>query len=117
MLIVDDNLSLANLYQIVFERNGWQARFVSSGEEALDSIEANLPDYVLLDILMPEMDGVEVCRRIRSEWPSAPPRIVVYTASTRPELRELCASAGADMFFNKNVSIFELPEKVAGTDK
>lgn len=114
ILIVDDNLSLANLYQIVFERSDWLVTRVSSGQEALESIRAAKPDVVLLDIMMPEMDGLEVCRRIRSEWPQPPPLIAVYTANNRPETRQAGLDAGADLFFNKNLSIFELPAQIAG---
>lgn len=113
ILIVDDNLSLANLYQIVFERNNWQVRRVSGGQEALDSIAADMPDVVLLDVMMPDMDGIEVCRRIRADWPKAPPCIAVYTANNRPEVREACLAAGADLFFSKNLTVFELPDKIA----
>lgn len=113
ILIVDDNLSLANLYQIVFERNDWQVRRVSGGQEALDSIAADVPDVVLLDVMMPDMDGIEVCRRIRADWPKAPPCIAVYTANNRPEVREACLAAGADLFFSKNLTVFELPTTIA----
>lgn len=113
LLIVDDNQSLANLYQIVFERSGWRVRSAAGGQEAMDSIAADLPDVVLLDVMMPGMDGVEVCRRIRDESPSPPPLIVVYTANTRPEVRRDCLAAGADLFYSKNLPILELPALVA----
>ena len=60
VLIVDDNISLANLYQIVFERVGWSVRRVSSGQEALDSLNREVPDIILLDVMMPEMDGLSL---------------------------------------------------------
>ena len=112
LLIVDDNLSLANLYQIVFEREGWQVERVSSGQEALDRLNAGLPDVILLDVMMPGMDGIEVCRRIRSQQPSTPPTIVVYTANNRPEVRETSLAAGANIFFSKNLAVFELPARL-----
>lgn len=112
LLIVDDNLSLANLYQIVFERDDWRVQRVSGGQEALNSIAAELPDVILLDVMMPDMDGIEVCRRIRDERPAPPPYIVVYTANNRPEVRESSLAAGADMFFSKNLPVFELPGRV-----
>ena len=110
ILIVDDNLSLGNLYQIVFERHNWQVRNASSGQEALDHLAAVVPDVILLDLMMPDMDGIEVCRRIRSEHPNAPPFIAVYTANNRPEVMESVLAAGADRFFSKNIPIFELPD-------
>ncbi len=112
VLIVDDNLSLANLYQIVFERVGWSVRRVSSGQEALDSIVREVPDVILLDVMMPEMDGIEACRRIRHAQPERPPCIVIYTANNRPEVRETILAAGADLFFSKNLSVFDLPSHI-----
>ncbi len=103
VLIVDDNLSLANLYQIVFERVGWTVSRVSSGQAALDSIARDVPDIVVLDVMMPEMNGIEVCRRIRRLRPAKPPCIVVYTANNRPEVRQSVLEAGADAFFSKNL--------------
>jgi len=117
VLIVDDNLSLANLYQIVFERVGWSVRRVSSGQEALDSIVREVPDVILLDVMMPEMDGIEACRRIRHAQPERPPCIVIYTANNRPEVRETILAAGADLFFSKNLSVFvahTVPSVLAG---
>lgn len=113
VLIVDDNASLANLYQIVFERAGHQVHRVSSGPEALDYLTGQLPDVILLDVMMPEMDGVEVCRRIRATYPQHPPSIVIYTANNRPDTREMCLAAGADLFLSKSLSLFELPDQLA----
>jgi CheY-like chemotaxis protein len=115
VLIVDDNASLANLYQIVFERIGCRVRRVTNGQEALRYIAEDIPDVVLLDFMMPEMDGVEVCRRIRVDWPQQPPAIAIYTANTRAEVREKCLAAGADMFFTKSLSVFDLPEHLASS--
>jgi two-component system alkaline phosphatase synthesis response regulator PhoP/two-component system response regulator ResD len=113
VLIVDDNLSLANLYEVVFERFGCRVRRLSSGAQALDSIAADVPDVVLLDIMMPEMDGVEVCRRLRQLRPERPPWIVIYTANNRPEVRETSLAAGADVFYTKSMSVFDLPARIA----
>jgi len=112
VLIVDDNLSLANLYQIVFERVGWSVTRVSSGQEALDSIAREVPDVILLDVMMPVMDGIEACRRIRAQRPEKPPCIVIYSANNRPEVRETVLAAGADAFVSKNLSVFELPSHI-----
>lgn len=113
ILIVDDNLSLANLYQIVFERNHWQVERVAGGQEALDKLVTATPEVILLDLMMPDMDGIEVCRRIRAQHPQAPPWIAVYTAINRPETREDSLTAGADLFFSKNLSVFDLPDLIA----
>lgn len=113
LLIVDDNLSLANLYQIVFERSEWQARRVASGEEALESLAIVVPDVVLLDVMMPGMDGIEVCRRIRRGYPTPPPFIAIYSANSRPDVQRACLEAGADLFLSKNVPVLDLPGRIA----
>jgi CheY-like chemotaxis protein len=112
LLIVDDNLSLANLYQIVFERSSWQVRQAPGGQEALDAFATFVPDVVLLDVMMPVMDGIEVCRRIRDVFPSAPPYIVIYTANNRPEVLIASKVAGADVVISKTMSVFDLPERI-----
>jgi CheY-like chemotaxis protein len=112
LLIVDDNLSLATLYQIVFERSGWQVQQAASGQEALDIITDQTPDVVLLDVMMPVMDGIEVCRRIRVDHPSPPPYVVIYTANNRPEVLIASKAAGADLFLSKTMSVFDLPARV-----
>ncbi len=112
LLIVDDNLSLANLYQIVFERDGWQAQQAPGGQEALDALAGFVPDVVLLDVMMPFMDGIETCRRIRDLFPAAPPYIVVYTANNRPETLIASKVAGADVVLSKTMSVFDLPQRI-----
>jgi CheY-like chemotaxis protein len=112
LLIVDDNLSLANLYQIVFERSGWQVQQAPSGQAALDAFAAFMPDVVLLDVMMPVMDGIEACRRMRDLYPSAPPYIVIYTANNRPEVLIASKVAGADVVISKTMSVFDLPERI-----
>jgi CheY-like chemotaxis protein len=105
VLIVDDNASLANLYMIVFERAGCQVRQTTNGQDALDYLADIRPGCrIMLDVMMPEMDGMEVCRRIRSDWPQPPPSIAIYTANTRPEVRQKCLEAGAD-FFSARISL------------
>lgn len=112
LLIVDDNLTLANLYHIVFEREGWQVRQAPGGQEALDALANFTPDVILLDIMMPYMDGIEACRRIRDLFPSAPPYIVVYTANNRPEVIISSKVAGADVVISKTMSVFDLPTRI-----
>ena len=85
VLIVDDEPSAVDLITQLLEEEGYQIKGVNSGEEALRSIEKELPDVILLDLLMPGMDGFEVIQRIKekAEWKDVP--IVVITAKDLTE--------------------------------
>lgn len=112
ILIVDDNASLVHLYQVVFERAGFAVQGATSAQEALDLIDAEMPDLILLDIMMPEIDGLELCRMIRAQYQSAAPLILIYTADSRQEVYQESLAAGANGFLTKNSSIFALPAAV-----
>jgi two-component system sensor histidine kinase ChiS len=71
-----------------------------------------MPDVVLLDVMMPGMDGIEVCRQIRNRFDVSNPRILMYTADSRKETRESSLAAGADDLITKETPIFELPDKI-----
>ncbi len=85
VLVVDDEPSAVDLITQLLEDEGYQIRGVNSGEEALNAMEEQLPDVILLDLLMPEMDGFEVTQRIKQnpDWKNIP--IVVVTAKDLTE--------------------------------
>ncbi len=112
ILVVDDEATLVKLGLLIFESAGYQARGAKSGELALQMIREEMPDIILLDVMMPDMTGIEVCRRIRAQYQSELPRILMYTADERSETRENCLDAGADFLISKATPIFDLPEKI-----
>jgi len=112
VLVVDDEASLVELCRIILENAGYNVRGAVNGRDALQSIEEEMPDVVLLDVMMPGMDGIEVCRQIRDNYATSNPRILMYTADNRKETRENSLAAGADDLINKEIPIFELPEKI-----
>lgn len=67
ILVVDDDASLAEMLTIVLRQEGFESRMVSRGDEALDAFRAYRPDLVLLDLMLPGRDGIDVCKEIRSE--------------------------------------------------
>jgi CheY-like chemotaxis protein len=84
---------------------------VTTGREALDTLRATAYDLVLMDVQMPEMDGLEATRRIRDEWPAAEqPRIIALTAAVTETDRERCRKAGMDAFLSKPVQQDDLAE-------
>ncbi|MCZ7670558.1 MAG: response regulator [Chloroflexi bacterium] len=73
ILVVDDEPSLVELCRIILEQAGFNVRGAYNGRQALSMVTEDTPDLVLLDVMMPGMDGIEVCRRIRTEHESRRP--------------------------------------------
>ncbi|HEX6386352.1 MAG TPA: response regulator [Anaerolineae bacterium] len=113
ILIVDDELSLVQLCQLVLEGAGYQVRGAASGREALRLIMEEIPDLILLDVMMPGMDGIEVCRQIRSQFTASRPFILMYTADDRDKTRDSSFKAGANALLTKDTPVFELPSKIS----
>jgi CheY-like chemotaxis protein len=84
------------------------AEVVGDGQQAIDALERNEFDVVLMDVQMPELDGLEATRRIRARWPDRPVRIVAMTANALAGDREACLAAGMDDYMSKPVRAAEL---------
>lgn len=110
ILIVDDEASLVQLCKFILEQSGFSVRGAFNGKQALNILKEELPDIIILDVMMPEMTGIEVCRTIRQEHGSKRPYIMMYTADARDKTRQTCLEAGADKFVTKSVSPFDLPK-------
>lgn len=91
---------------------GYQLQYASSGTAALDSLEMFQPDLILLDVMMPGIDGIEVCRRIKAmpQWQPVP--IIMITALTAKDDLARCLKSGADDFISKPVNGMELRARV-----
>jgi adenylate cyclase len=111
ILVVDDTPANVKLLDAVLSPRGYQVMAATSGQEALEVVERERPDLVLLDILMPSMDGYEVCQRLRADPATATLPIVMITASGAEEkLKSL--EAGADDFVAKPFDQAELLARV-----
>jgi adenylate cyclase len=100
ILVVDDVPQNVRLLEAVLTAHGYSVTSASSGPEALEKVSAELPDLLLLDIQMPEMDGYEVCRRLRAN-PATEFLPVVMITSSDTEVRVNALEAGADDFVTK----------------
>jgi CheY-like chemotaxis protein len=112
ILVVDDELSLVQLCQIILEAAGYAVRTAVNGSEALAVVTKDKPDLILLDVMMPGMSGIEVCRRIRTEYDNYSPCIVMYTADDSSETRDSSKTAGANDLITKDTPVFDLPTKI-----
>jgi CheY-like chemotaxis protein len=90
---------------------GYRADLASNGIEAIEAIERQTYDVVLMDVQMPEMDGLEASRRIVTKWPNGQrPRIVAMTANAMAGDREMCFAAGMDDYITKPIRVDQLVE-------
>lgn len=109
VLVVDDDLALAEMLGIALRNDGFEVAHCADGAAALDIFRETRPDLVLLDVMLPGMDGVEVCRRIRRE--SGVP-IVMLTARTDTVDVVGGLNAGADDYVLKPFKLQELTARV-----
>lgn len=112
ILIVDDELSILVPLQFLMEKAGYRAKLAQSGKEAIEKISANCPDLVLLDIMLPDLDGYEIYQMIRqrAEWESI--RIIFLTAKNRDTDMAKGLAMGADAYITKPFSNTQLVEKI-----
>jgi signal transduction histidine kinase/HPt (histidine-containing phosphotransfer) domain-containing protein/ActR/RegA family two-component response regulator len=109
ILLAEDNSVNQRVGLLMLERMGYLADVAGNGAEALAALRRQPYDLVLMDIQMPEMDGLEATRRIRAEFPrERQPRIVAMTANVLREQRDACRAAGMDDFVQKPVGLAEL---------
>lgn len=112
VLVVDDEPNGFAVIEALLHREGYDLFYVSSGSEALERLDAIVPDAILLDVMMPEMDGIEVCRRIKSDREHQHIPIIMVTALSSKEDLARCLEAGADDFISKPVNGLELRARV-----
>jgi CheY-like chemotaxis protein len=85
LLVVDDDLSVGKLLRAIFEREGWEVDYASSGDECITMVGANPPDVIVLDHMMPGLTGIETARQLRSDGFDKP--IVLFSAYLGPDLQ------------------------------
>jgi PAS domain S-box-containing protein len=112
ILIVDDEQSARNTAEALLEGQGYQVVFATNGREALTIISRLMPDLVLLDVMMPGIDGFEVCRRIRTNPMLSEVPILMVTGLDDRESRLQAIQAGADDFISKPFDSTELRSRI-----
>lgn len=112
VLVVDDEPNGFKVIDAFLKRENYELVYLASGSEALERIDQIEPDVVLLDVMMPVIDGLEVCRQLKSNpiWEHIP--IIMVTALSSKEDLAACLAAGADDFISKPVNRVELTARV-----
>ncbi|MGB3491312.1 MAG: hybrid sensor histidine kinase/response regulator [Elainellaceae cyanobacterium] len=112
VLVVDDERTGFTVIQALLKPDGYEFYYAASGHAALTQVEAIAPDIILLDVMMPELDGIEVCHRIKSNPDFAHIPIIMVTALNSNEDLARCFEAGADDFISKPVNRLVLQARV-----
>ncbi len=121
ILVVEDDNSLSVLLRLIMkvQQDDWDVSSASTGVEALSQVERFHPDLILLDIMMPEMDGLEVARRLRSDERYKDQKIVILSALSDADTQRKAQEAGVLEYWVKPISPDELREgmlRVLGTE-
>jgi len=112
ILVVDDDVESLKLIGMMLQRQGYEVVLASSGQQALDRALADRPDLIILDVMMPVMDGYEVCRRLRHDPITQHIPILMFTAKTMVDDKVAGFEAGADDYLTKPTHPAELTSRV-----
>ena len=112
IFVIDDEPDNFDVIETFLSDADYQLHYAASGQEALILLNTFSPDLILLDVMMPNLDGIEVCQQLKakSQWQAIP--IIMVTALTSKEDLSRCLEAGADDFISKPVNRFELRARV-----
>lgn len=108
VLIVEDEVDISSSLAYALRASGYDARVAGSGREALDAVETFAPDLVLLDLMLPDMSGLEICRRVRGTQTAVKPSVIIVSARAEEIDRVVGFEIGADDYVTKPFSIREL---------
>ena len=112
ILVVDDEIYIVHILEFTLTMEGYEVLTAADGEEALRRLEQDRPDLVVLDIMMPKVDGYEVLRRIRADEEFRQLPVILLSAKGRPIDRETGLEIGADDYIVKPFSPRRLLEKI-----
>lgn len=112
ILVVEDNLTILSLLEDIFKREGWRVFTATDGLDAVETARRELPDAMLLDIMIPKMDGFEVCRTLHEDPKTSHIKIVMLTALNRKGDMDAAKAAGAVDYVIKPFETRSLIKKI-----
>jgi two-component system alkaline phosphatase synthesis response regulator PhoP len=113
ILIVDDTETMRLYEHMLLSGQGYELDMAENGVQALEKIKDFKPDLVLMDIMMPEMDGIECCRRIKSDPASKKTKVVIVTTKSEYGKVKEAFAAGCDDYVTKPINRVELLSKMS----
>ncbi|MBI4226862.1 MAG: response regulator transcription factor [Candidatus Omnitrophica bacterium] len=112
ILVVEDEKNIARVVTYTLEKEGYQVSVAKDGQEALDTARRESPDLLVLDLMLPGVDGLDVCRQLRADPRTAALSIIMLTAKTQEADRVVGLELGADDYLPKPFSPRELAARV-----
>lgn len=112
ILVADDTLEAVQLLSLMLQTNGFEPVTALTSSKALRLAKEEQPAAILLDLMMPEIDGLDVCRRLRADPETANLSIIIVTAVNEPEVEARAEAAGADDVIYKPVDMEDLIAKL-----
>ncbi|HUC36893.1 MAG TPA: response regulator [Acidimicrobiales bacterium] len=112
LLIVDDEDGVRSLVRMTLESDNYQILEATEGEQAIEMVKRHRPGLVLLDVMLPDTSGIEICRKLKSDPDTASTTIVMLTAKAQTADLEEAEAAGADGYFTKPFSPIALMQRV-----
>ena len=115
ILVADDEIHITTLLKITLEMHGYTVAVANDGAEALEKVEADLPDLVLLDIKMPQMNGWQVCEKLKSDERTKNIPVIMVSAFAQKEAKQRSFDLGASEFIAKpfeSAFLLEIIQKV-----
>ncbi|MFN7733485.1 MAG: response regulator [Pirellula sp.] len=112
ILVVEDDRALSEILVYNLDKSGYEVSLAIDGRDGLSQAQLKLPDIVLLDVMLPVMDGIEVCRRLRAKPETASALIIMLTAKTEEADQLIGFSVGADDYVTKPFSVRVLLERI-----
>ncbi len=112
ILIADDEQNIVISLEFLMKREGFEVSIAQDGEEAINRIRADMPDLVLLDVMMPKRNGFEVCQEVKADPALQAVKVLMLTAKGRDTEVTKGLALGADAYMTKPFSTKELVEKV-----
>lgn len=114
ILIVDDEPSIVAPLEFLLRREGWEVEVAADGVAALEAVALFAPDLVLLDVMLPKMNGFEVCERLRADPRWRGVRILILSARGRDQEIQKGLGLGADGYVTKPFSTRDLVARIRG---
>ena len=104
VLVVDDDPAVGQVLNLALAEAGWRVALANTGAEGWDKVVSLKPDLIILDLILPDMDGLEICRRIKTSRELKKTPVFILSAKTRPEDRAAGRQAGANQYLTKPFS-------------